>query len=251
MQAVISGAPNASSAITGGRRHLGYTAHDPENPEVTVGSTPDVTPAPSASCRRLERRGTPGRPAAHRVAPPNSPPPSNAPPHTETPATPSYREKETREHTYPALVSETGHHRRPLPAEMPLPCSPARTTVTSPGSPHRPSLITNSERGAVPKTHLTKEIICNNLRERRMLELKLNQISRMKIKTFYFNEYEKKKFVSNQQKKNTNWEKEHETFITNLQLNERKGTNPTMLHEDTVLNPSSPPCKPHSGQQQQ
>ncbi|XP_077148006.1 uncharacterized protein C5orf52 homolog isoform X3 [Ranitomeya variabilis] len=113
------------------------------------------------------------------------------------------------------------------------------------------SLITNSERGAVPKTHLTKEIICNNLRERRMLELKLNQISRMKIKTFYFNEYEKKKFVSNQQKKNTNWEKEHETFITNLQLNERKGTNPTMLHEDTVLNPSSPPCKPHSGQQQQ
>ncbi|XP_073510906.1 uncharacterized protein C5orf52 homolog [Phyllobates terribilis] len=128
--------------------------------------------------------------------------------------------------------------------------------MTTTGTWHRQhwtlenSFITNSERGIVPKTHLAKVMIRNNISARRMLELKLNQISRMKIKTFYFNEYQKKKFVRDLKNKSTNWEKEHETFIRNLQLNKRKSTNSTMLHEEMTLAPSCPACKLYSRQRQ-
>ncbi|KAM4053277.1 uncharacterized protein C5orf52 homolog [Anomaloglossus baeobatrachus] len=116
------------------------------------------------------------------------------------------------------------------------------------------SLITNSERGVVPKSHLAKVIIRNNISARKMLTSKLNQISRMKIKTFYFNEYQKKKFVSELQNKSRNWEKEHEIFIRNLQLNERKSTNSATRPEEMMRATSSSrsqACKNYYGQRQQ
>ncbi|XP_056393246.1 uncharacterized protein C5orf52 homolog isoform X2 [Hyla sarda] len=78
-----------------------------------------------------------------------------------------------------------------------------------------------TERGLLPRSHLTDVITQNNMREKRMLELKLKQLSRTTSETLHFNEFLKEKFVSELHKKSDRWEKEHKAFMKYLHLDKK------------------------------
>ncbi|XP_071998183.1 uncharacterized protein C5orf52 homolog [Engystomops pustulosus] len=75
------------------------------------------------------------------------------------------------------------------------------------------SLVTHSNRGPKPRTHLANVIIRDNIMEKKMLELKLKNISKMQEKISSYNDNLKNKFGREQHMKSTRWKKEHTAFL--------------------------------------
>ncbi|XP_072272091.1 uncharacterized protein C5orf52 homolog [Pyxicephalus adspersus] len=89
------------------------------------------------------------------------------------------------------------------------------------------SLLSGAERhtkSLMPTSHLTSVIMHDNACEERMLELKVRQIERMKVRSFHFHEHLKNIFLNGLHKRSTSWEKEHETFIKHLQRKNKRST---------------------------
>nr|XP_033811690.1 uncharacterized protein C5orf52 homolog [Geotrypetes seraphini] len=98
-------------------------------------------------------------------------------------------------------------------------------------------------QGIASKTHLSRVIIHDNISERRILELKEKHEEDLKKKTEIFHDSLKKRFLSNLQKKNSRWAREHDHFIRYLEMEHRNkknvadlsaGQGPPKSHKKTV-----------------
>ncbi|KAJ1092028.1 hypothetical protein NDU88_005142 [Pleurodeles waltl] len=72
-------------------------------------------------------------------------------------------------------------------------------------------------RGVPRRTSIATVIMHDNTNEQRILEIKKEHLENLKRKTVQFYDHLKKRFLSDLQKKNARWVREHNVFIKSLE----------------------------------